>query len=352
MADVTSKGQDRIQSNDGQMKIGITEKDLKITQPNVPALGAEVSDLIITSQNNTFKIVDTGVVTMPEMTVGTGGGGQPYAAVSSVSIDYDPELIDPIVLSYTDLGLVTESRLQTLYGLTNYENESSLGTEAWDLLDQDLQLTAGDTVTVTSARLFDPVTGAVDGADLADGTELVDGVPTAIEYGGASELWGLELTTGTINNTTQFGFGISLTGSPSGTVSLYLGSREAPGIVVPTFATVTGVKISCEMTYDSATGVVTLTNGYTVTVYYVNPFPAVLSSGKFEGYYPVLGDRFAEMDVLGYVRTWSEVQDGTITFKAETAYKDLGAYSVTEVTNGPYDIRYYILVETAATEVS
>lgn len=131
MADVTSSGQKRIQSNDGQIKIGITEKDLKITQPEVPALGATVHQMIATSENNLFKIVETGVANVPSISVDSDVGEN---ITQDYSVPRNPDSTTPIVLAY-----VQNESVQLNIIPDTATNDSTVGTEAWTL-GSNLQL--------------------------------------------------------------------------------------------------------------------------------------------------------------------------------------------------------------------
>lgn len=64
MTDITSDGQERIQSNDGTVKIGITDKQMRITQPGVAAADATDQDTIMNENNNSFKIVFSGTTSL------------------------------------------------------------------------------------------------------------------------------------------------------------------------------------------------------------------------------------------------------------------------------------------------
>ncbi len=321
---------------------------IKVSQDGYNVKTASDDQLVMSSAFNMFKIVQTGTVTIPEFSVQPDGSGV-YVNSGSVTVDFDPAIIKPVVLAYTIQGANTSLTRSTTFSLTTYINESTVGTESWNLGIPDLQLDAADTVNVTSVTLLDPVTGFVAGNDLADSVELVDGVEATLQYGGDGEMWGLSPTAANINNSLVFGFGISLTGTPSGKVSNYLGANDNYGVVVPSAATVTGIQVNCKMLYDASSGVVTLTDGYTVTIYYQDPYPAVLSSLQFEGYYPVIADPsgVAAFEFLGYVKTYINADNGVLTFTAQAAYTDLGALGISEVTNGNYDIKYYILRETS-----
>lgn len=94
MVDVTSDGQERIQSNDGTTKIGITEREVKLTKPETEALDATNEDLILNDEQNVFKIVATGTVELPFAAAGT---------IASITVTHSLGYV-PAVIAYFDQG--------------------------------------------------------------------------------------------------------------------------------------------------------------------------------------------------------------------------------------------------------
>lgn len=332
---------------------GIGTGGFRVAPIGVDVRTATPSQLLMNSDDDLFKIVATDIVTVSGVTIDTAVGG---TASATVEVPYDTDLGKPLVVASLIQGATTSDvRFTGFYtpAIDSFtaDNDATIGTISWvgftpstgyflEEITITSPVTPGDAITLTSVKLVknDHTLGTNDNQDGV----VITSTPTRLTYGSPTDLWGDAWTPSGSPNC--IGFAVSFTDNINGNVTKYL-KIEWGGPVPPSSAsTIVGIEISFEISNDG-----TNLNFFspTMKIYYSDPYPAVLTQLQWEGKHPAVID-FSDPTGLkfgGLVETSMNVDDGVLTFTNKATYSALG---VGEVTNGPYQVRYYILQETAA----
>jgi hypothetical protein len=294
-----------------------------------------------------IKIVQTDTVEVPAITIDTAVGGSDE---SSITVDFDTSLGRPVVVANIDQAerTVLYPATPTPYTTTGAD-DATIGTIAWSLATPDLldaqDGSGGLAVMVgaedskdTSVRIVKP--GAVIGTENKATNTIVDPSMTGITYGSSSDLWGESWTYSDVNDS-DFGVVVSYTGITSGSVTHYL-RISGLGLAVPATATISG--ITAEI-YPQYLGGTILVDMIRVTVYYIDSLTTDTVPLAWEGIELDQADTAA-----GYITHYREVARtinlnvGSFTLKANATF---GISSEGAITVGPWQVRYYILRETA-----
>jgi hypothetical protein len=159
-------------------------------------------------------------------------------------------------------------------------------------------------------------------------------------YGGIGDTWTETLTATDINNV-DFGIVASYTSTADSNITHYIKVQNL-GFAIPTGATISGIlfRVSSWNTPDASTGNVVNFTNLVVTIYSSDNGTVQEWSSVVLGLASTAG-----IQIDTYLNRTLAAESGTLTFKldAMTGLLNLGDYVF-----GPYDVRYYILVETAA----